>query len=72
MYRVRSTLQLVEIRPDRCNSEPAGGGRVFPYLITNATYNSVEQCLTQCSAYGYPAAGLEYGQQCFCGTRYVH
>ncbi|KAM0253586.1 hypothetical protein ACHAQJ_007214 [Trichoderma viride] len=26
-----------------------------------------EQCLNQCAEYGYMAAGLEYGQECYCG-----
>ncbi|KAK5990459.1 WSC domain-containing protein [Cladobotryum mycophilum] len=25
------------------------------------------QCLNQCAAFGYMAAGLEYGQECYCG-----
>ncbi|KAF8264448.1 hypothetical protein EI94DRAFT_1738445, partial [Lactarius quietus] len=29
--------------------------------------NSAQNCLSLCSAYGYPAAGLEYGQECWCG-----
>ncbi|TFK51378.1 copper radical oxidase [Heliocybe sulcata] len=41
--------------------------RVFPYEIDWATNNTVEACLTQCATFGYPAAGLEYGEQCFCG-----
>jgi hypothetical protein len=33
----------------------------FPNTMTAA------QCLDRCAAYGYMAAGLEYGQECYCG-----
>ncbi|KAG8215859.1 copper radical oxidase [Butyriboletus roseoflavus] len=50
-----------------CLAEPSNGNRVFPYENIWTTNNTVDACLTQCAAYGYPAAGLEYGNQCFCG-----
>ncbi|KAL4076636.1 glyoxal oxidase [Scleroderma yunnanense] len=50
-----------------CLSEPAPGSRVFPYEIDWTNNNTVDACLNQCAAFGYPAAGLEYGSQCFCG-----
>ena len=33
----------------------------------NETFNDATQCITLCQQYGYNAAGLEYGSQCFCG-----
>lgn len=45
-------------------SEPAVGSRVFPYELDWTTNNTVDACLNQCAAFGYPAAGLEYGEQC--------
>ncbi|KIJ67360.1 copper radical oxidase [Hydnomerulius pinastri MD-312] len=50
-----------------CLAEPATGSRIFPYEMVWITNNTVDACLNQCAAFGYPAAGLEYGQQCFCG-----
>ncbi|KAI9462093.1 copper radical oxidase-like protein [Boletus coccyginus] len=50
-----------------CLPEPGTGVRMFPYELDWTTNNTVDACLSQCAAYGYPAAGLEYGQQCFCG-----
>lgn len=44
--------------------EPGNGGRVFPYQIINTNNNSAEACLNQCGAFGYPAAGMEYGDEC--------
>ncbi|KAN0078350.1 glyoxal oxidase [Tylopilus felleus] len=52
-----------------CLSEPSTTGttRVLPYELDWTTNNTVDACLNQCAAFGYPAAGLEYGYQCFCG-----
>ncbi|KAJ7513073.1 galactose oxidase [Mycena galericulata] len=43
------------------------GGRVFPWEIDNINNNSATACLGQCAAFGYGAAGMEFGFQCFCG-----
>ncbi|KAH7906672.1 copper radical oxidase-like protein [Hygrophoropsis aurantiaca] len=45
----------------------AGSPRMLPYELDWPTNNTVDACLNQCASYGYPAAGLEYGEQCFCG-----
>lgn len=50
-----------------CLAEPAPGSHFFPYENDWTNNNTVEACLNQCAAFGYPAAGLEYGEQCFCG-----
>src|SRR6266702_150800 len=44
-------------------SEPVSS-HVFPYRFTLATTNSAQNCLSQCSAFGYPAASMEYGDEC--------
>ncbi|KAJ8597264.1 copper radical oxidase-like protein [Rhizopogon salebrosus TDB-379] len=49
-----------------CLTEP-NGGRAFPYEMFWPTNNTIDGCLNQCAAFGYPAAGLEFGNQCFCG-----
>ncbi|KAF8525138.1 copper radical oxidase [Hysterangium stoloniferum] len=49
-----------------CLAEP-GAVRVFPYQLIFHTTNSAETCLSQCSAFGYPAAGMEFGEECWCG-----
>lgn len=43
--------------------------RVLPWQIIWPTNNTVEACLNQCHAFGYTAAGLEYGQECYCGDK---
>ncbi|RPD57308.1 copper radical oxidase [Lentinus tigrinus ALCF2SS1-7] len=49
--------------PDNVN----GSGRTFPNQIINVNDTTVQGCLSQCSAFGYPAAGIEFGQECYCG-----
>ena len=49
---------------DQCRD---GGTRVFPHQIDWETNNTVVDCINQCQAFGFPAAGLEFGTQCFCG-----
>jgi hypothetical protein len=41
--------------------------RTFPWQIMLEAENSVEKCLSQCAKFGYPAGGLEYGNECYCG-----
>lgn len=50
-----------------CFAEPGGAARIWPYQITDTLGTTVEGCLNLCSKYGYPAAALEYGQECWCG-----
>ncbi|KAI9440983.1 copper radical oxidase [Lactarius indigo] len=52
----------------RCLAEPQPH-HVFPYNATLAgnNTNTPQNCLSQCSAFGYPAAGMEYGHECWCG-----
>ncbi|KAG1865028.1 copper radical oxidase-like protein [Suillus subalutaceus] len=50
-----------------CLAEPSTGPRTFQYENEWDTNNTVDACLNQCAAFGYPVAGLEYGVQCFCG-----
>lgn len=79
---VWSTLEPVPIRgvpvPQQTDLPPnweyqgcyhdgeAGQPRILPNQIISQT-NTAEECLTQCEAFGYPAAGMEYGQECYCG-----
>lgn len=50
-----------------CYGEPGGGNTVFKYKIESISGNTVNTCLTRCSTFGYAAAALEYGQECWCG-----
>ncbi|KAF9049496.1 copper radical oxidase with WSC domains [Hymenopellis radicata] len=42
-------------------------GRVLPWQIIWEHNATVEACVNQCSTFGYTAASLEYGQECYCG-----
>ncbi|ETN45954.1 uncharacterized protein HMPREF1541_00136 [Cyphellophora europaea CBS 101466] len=44
-----------------------GNSRVLPHQIDMRTNMTATNCLALCGQFGYSAAGLEYGQQCFCG-----
>ncbi|SRR6266702_182572 len=44
-------------------SEPVSS-HVFPYRFILQKKNSAQNCLSRCSAFGYPAAGMEYGDEC--------
>lgn len=40
----------------------------FPYQVwNNATGNDAVACITQCQQFGFNAAGVEYGSECYCG-----
>jgi hypothetical protein len=50
-----------------CITDGGEGARVFPWKLANATGNSPEWCLGKCLEFGYMAAGMEYGEECYCG-----
>ncbi|KAH8989428.1 copper radical oxidase [Lactarius akahatsu] len=68
--RAPPTVQTTDLpgqwQYSRCLAEPAPN-RVFPYHFYLPGNNSAQNCLSQCSAFGYPAAGMEYGHECWCG-----
>jgi hypothetical protein len=41
--------------------------RIFPHQIVDPVNMTVETCLNQCAAFGYPAGGIEFGDECYCG-----
>ncbi|KAK7047617.1 hypothetical protein VNI00_006385 [Paramarasmius palmivorus] len=41
--------------------------RVLPWKIVWGNNNTVSSCLKRCAAFGYTAAGLEFGEECHCG-----
>jgi hypothetical protein len=50
------------------NGNPPVTLTTLPYLVwTNETGNTPVACIEQCQLFGYNAAGLEYGSECFCG-----
>ncbi|OBZ73298.1 putative fungistatic metabolite [Grifola frondosa] len=49
-----------------CLEEP-GANRVFPYQNIYTNNMTIQACLNQCAAFGYPAGGAEFGDECWCG-----
>lgn len=50
-----------------CITDQGDDNRVFPWKLVNQTGNSPEWCLSKCQQFGYMAAGMEYGEECYCG-----
>jgi hypothetical protein len=50
-----------------CLQDNVGGVRTFPYQLFFPNTNNATTCLSLCSDYGYGAAGMEYGDECYCG-----
>lgn len=71
MFDVRIFCLLGPCNPQSCSlrfREP-GAVRVFPYQVIFPHNNSAQNCLTQCSTFGYSAAGMEVGDECcMCST----
>ncbi|RDW66140.1 E set [Coleophoma cylindrospora] len=50
-----------------CYSDNVNNNRALFWESILTTNNSATTCLDLCAEYGYEAAGMEYGLQCFCG-----
>ncbi|KAJ3775846.1 hypothetical protein FB446DRAFT_723514 [Lentinula raphanica] len=50
-----------------CYTDNAAGVRTLPWQLILTLNNSANACTSQCSAFGYTAAGMEFSDQCFCG-----
>jgi hypothetical protein len=46
-----------------CYSD-AQGERALPYQIILTNNNTANNCITQCSNFGYETGGMEYGNEC--------
>ncbi|KDR70175.1 hypothetical protein GALMADRAFT_144853 [Galerina marginata CBS 339.88] len=48
-----------------------GGGRILPHIPKNdppSQSMTVEKCIDACGAATYTSAGVEWGQECWCGN----
>ncbi|RYP78808.1 hypothetical protein DL770_006817 [Monosporascus sp. CRB-9-2] len=50
-----------------CFEDNINGQRTLPWALYFPETNSAEVCLGRCAEFGYPVAGMEYGEECFCG-----
>jgi WSC domain len=44
--------------------------RLLPYFASDIPHDdlTVQVCIERCASLGYTSAGLEYGQECYCGS----
>ncbi|KEY70677.1 hypothetical protein S7711_02276 [Stachybotrys chartarum IBT 7711] len=50
-----------------CARDNLGDARTFPWQLIFENTMTPSDCLDACAEFGYMAAGLEYGQECYCG-----
>ncbi|KAI1766176.1 hypothetical protein GGR53DRAFT_464578 [Hypoxylon sp. FL1150] len=50
-----------------CYEDNVNNSRTLFWQLTFPGTMTPEQCLSQCASFGYAAAGLEYGDECYCG-----
>ncbi|KAI4197801.1 MAG: hypothetical protein LQ350_005706 [Teloschistes chrysophthalmus] len=50
-----------------CITEGTNNNKIWKYQIVSQNANSPTTCLSACQKFGYQAAGLEYGTECYCG-----
>ncbi|KAA8646657.1 uncharacterized protein ATNIH1004_005332 [Aspergillus tanneri] len=50
-----------------CLPDNVDNARTFPYQIVYKHNNSATTCLSRCAAFGFGAAGMEFGEECYCG-----
>ncbi|KAH7102496.1 glyoxal oxidase N-terminus-domain-containing protein [Auriculariales sp. MPI-PUGE-AT-0066] len=80
VYASTPTVEVLPIPTAKTTGLPAGwefqncliepdfpAPRMFPYKLVDDEGQDINTCLSKCQKYGYPAAGLEYGNECWCG-----
>ncbi|KAI8635344.1 hypothetical protein F5Y19DRAFT_8141 [Xylariaceae sp. FL1651] len=50
-----------------CYADNLNNMRTLPWQVLQPGTMTASSCLYQCGLFGYAAAGLEYGQECYCG-----
>lgn len=50
-----------------CITDNVNEQRTFPWQLLFPDTLTPELCLSKCAEFGYMAAGLEYGEECYCG-----
>jgi len=54
-----------------CYSDLTNGVRALPKQAS-VSNNTAESCSAACTALGYPVAGMEYSQECWCGSQFSY
>ena len=60
-------VSMIILYLDHFSYREGNNVRALPNQIENDANTTIDGCLNLCALYGYPAAGLEFGNQCFCG-----
>ncbi|CAO1626462.1 unnamed protein product [Jaminaea pallidilutea] len=55
-----------------CLVDNGAGGRLLTTQAFSSNNNTVEACSAACSSRGLSIAGLEYGQECWCGSKLAY
>lgn len=50
-----------------CFDDNINNQRTLPWALYFPETNSASLCLGKCAQFGYAAAGMEYGEECYCG-----
>ncbi|KAL2271185.1 hypothetical protein VTJ83DRAFT_556 [Remersonia thermophila] len=50
-----------------CVEDNVGDRRTFPWQLFFPGVMTPKMCLDKCASFGYAAAGMEYGDECYCG-----
>ena len=50
-----------------CATDAVGAGRVLPWQLIFENNHTPKTCVDACAEFGYSAAGLEFGVECYCG-----
>ena len=51
-----------------CADEPSNGRALTSSEYVNTTHMTIANCMAYCTSLNLPLAGLEYSNQCFCGS----
>lgn len=54
------------------HDDAPGGLRALPYQLILSNNNTANNCISQCSAFGYAFGGLEYGDECYVSSRLAY
>lgn len=64
VLEVRSRDAYMSLSVAESHHRDLNPDRIFSNQIINTNNNTVEACLNQCAKFGYPAGGMEFGDEC--------
>ena len=68
-----SDVSIADYEPQGCYLEGVGGRALVYRQDQVPTANlTIEACLAACQSQNYPYAGVEYGEECYCGVQLTY